>query len=224
MRGEAVTLEWPERGLALATMTRADAMNTLSLELLDEFGEVINVTRQERARALIITGSGRAFCCGAHLKYFEDPASPIGTTPEDIRDKYLWRIATFFDGLEELPFPTIAAINGFALGGGFEMALSCDFRIMSTAARVGLPEVRTRRHAWRRRRAEVAPLRRPRQIAGMDPAWQTSGRRRDRALRLGLCRRGAGVAARHRARLGASAESAQPQCHRAGQDIDLHRG
>jgi enoyl-CoA hydratase/carnithine racemase len=141
MRGKAVTLEWPERGIALATMTRADAMNTLSLELLDELGEVAAVTRQERARALIIIGSGRAFCCGAHLKYFENPASPIGTTPEDIRDKYLWRIATLFDGLEELPFPTIAAINGYALGGGFEMALSCDFRIMSASARVGLPEV-----------------------------------------------------------------------------------
>jgi len=141
MRGEAVMLEWPEHGVALATMTRANAMNTLSLELIDELGEVVASTRQVRARALIITGAGRAFCGGAHLKYFEDPASPIGTTPEDIRDKYLWRIASLFDGLEELPFPTIAAINGYALGGGFEMALSCDFRIMSKSARVGLPEV-----------------------------------------------------------------------------------
>ena len=57
MRGEAVTLEWPERGVALATMTRAEEMNTLSLELLDELGEVIALTRQERARALIIAGS-----------------------------------------------------------------------------------------------------------------------------------------------------------------------
>ena len=80
MQGEAVTLEWPERGIALATMTRADAMNTLSLELLDELGKVVSLTRHERARALIITGSDRAFCCGAHLKYFEDPASPIGTS------------------------------------------------------------------------------------------------------------------------------------------------
>jgi enoyl-CoA hydratase/carnithine racemase len=141
MRGEAVTLEWPERGIAVATMTRAQAMNTLSLELIDELGRIVALTRAQRARALIITGSGRAFSTGAHLKYFDDPASPIGTTPEDIRDKYLWRIATLFDSLEELPFPTIAAINGYALGGGFELALSCDFRIISTSARVGLPEV-----------------------------------------------------------------------------------
>lgn len=141
MTGTAVTLEWPDRGVAVATMIRADAMNTLSLELIGELEEVVNEVRAQRARALILTGSGRAFCCGAHLKYFTGGPSPIGTTPEDIRDRYLWRIATLFDSLEELPCPTIAAINGFALGGGFEMALSCDFRIMSKTARVGLPEV-----------------------------------------------------------------------------------
>ena len=141
IRGEAVRLDWPERGVALATMIRGDAMNTLSLELIEEMSQIVALTRQQRARALIITGSGRSFCCGAHLKYFSEPNSPIGTTREDIRDQYLWRIATLFDSFEELPFPTIAAINGFALGGGFEMALSCDFRIMSKSARVGLPEV-----------------------------------------------------------------------------------
>ena len=141
MQGKAVRLDWSERGIAVATMIRAKEMNTLSLALIEEMGEVVALTRQQRARALIITGSGRGFCCGAHLKYFTEPDSPIGKTQEDIRDKYLWRIATLFDSFEELPFPTIAAINGFALGGGFEMALSCDFRIMSTSARVGLPEV-----------------------------------------------------------------------------------
>ena len=141
MQGKAVRLDWSERGIAVATMIRAEEMNTLSLALIEEMGEVVALTRQQRARALIITGSGRGFCCGAHLKYFTEPNSPIGKTQEDIRDKYLWRIATLFDSFEELPFPTIAAINGFALGGGFEMALSCDFRIMSTSARVGLPEV-----------------------------------------------------------------------------------
>ena len=136
MQGKAVRLDWSERGVALATMIRGDAMNTLSLELIEEMSHIVALTRQLRARALIITGSGRAFCCGAHLEYFTEPNSPIGTTREDIRDKYLWRIATLFDSFEELPFPTIAAINGFALGGGFEMALSCDFRIMSKSAQV----------------------------------------------------------------------------------------
>lgn len=141
MKGEAVRLEWPDRGIAVATMIRADAMNTLSLELIGELERVVAEVRAQRARALILTGWGRAFCCGAHLKYFTSGDSPIGTAPEEIRDRYLWRIATLFDSFEELPCPTIAAINGFALGGGFEMALSCDFRIMSKDARVGLPEV-----------------------------------------------------------------------------------
>lgn len=141
MQGEAVRLDWPEPAVALATMTRDAAMNTLSLELIEELGEIVAITRRQRARALILTGSGRAFCCGAHLKYFQDENSPIGTTPQQIRDNYLWRIASLFDGFEELPCPTIAAINGYALGGGFEMALSCDFRIMSKSAKVGLPEV-----------------------------------------------------------------------------------
>ena len=57
MRGEAVTLEWPERGVALATMTRAEEMNTLSLELLDELGEVAGLTRQERARGWVTSSS-----------------------------------------------------------------------------------------------------------------------------------------------------------------------
>jgi enoyl-CoA hydratase/carnithine racemase len=141
MKGQAVTLEWPERGIAVATFTRPEAMNTLSLELIEELSAVVAATRAQRARALILTGSGRAFCCGAHLKYFTEPSPPIGTSPEDVRDRYLWRIASLYDSFEELPFPTIAAINGYALGGGFEMALSCDFRVMSTSARAGLPEV-----------------------------------------------------------------------------------
>jgi len=141
MKGQAVSLDWPESGIAVATMTRADAMNTLSLELIEELGTIVTLARERRARALILTGSGRAFCCGAHLKYFSDADSPIGVTAEEVRDRYLWRIATLFDSFEELPCPTIAAINGYALGGGFEMALSCDFRIMSKNARVGLPEV-----------------------------------------------------------------------------------
>jgi enoyl-CoA hydratase/carnithine racemase len=142
VKGETVRLEWPDRGIAVATMIRAEAMNTLSLELIAELENVVVEVRARRARALILTGSGRSFCCGAYLKYFTNGGdSPIGTAPEEIRDRYLWRIATLFDSFEELPCPTIAAINGFALGGGFEMALSCDFRIMSKDARIGRPEV-----------------------------------------------------------------------------------
>jgi enoyl-CoA hydratase len=141
-RGVAVTLEWIEDGVALATMTRGERMNTLTLELIDEMGCALDVAQQGRARAFIITGSGRAFSCGAHLPYFTDEASPIGGSPTQLCDNYLAKIALLHDRLEAMAFPTIAAINGFALGGGCEMALSCDFRVLAADAVIGMPEVK----------------------------------------------------------------------------------
>ena len=141
-RGKAVTLSWPSKSVALATLTRAKEMNTLSLDLLSELGRALDVAQAANARAFIITGSGRAFCCGAHLDYFTDPKSPIGTSQTDIRDNYLLKIALLYDRFEAMRFPVIAAINGFALGGGCEMAISADFRLMSKSARIGVPEVK----------------------------------------------------------------------------------
>jgi enoyl-CoA hydratase len=140
--GTAVTLEWPEAGIALARMTREREMNTLTLELIAELARALDIAERDKARAFIITGTGRAFCCGAHLTYFTDPDSLIGRAPLDIRDRYLKPIALLFDRFETMAFPVIAAINGFALGGGCEMAISADFRVMSLAARIGTPEVR----------------------------------------------------------------------------------
>jgi enoyl-CoA hydratase len=140
--GSALTLEWPEETIALATMTREREMNTLTLELIAEMGRALDTAERAGARAFIITGTGRAFCCGAHLKYFTDDDSPIGRTAFEVRDNYLKPVALLFDRLETMRFPVIAAINGFALGGGCEMSISADFRVMSTAARIGVPEVR----------------------------------------------------------------------------------
>src|SRR4051812_19871801 len=141
-KGKAVTLSWPSKGVALATLTRAKEMNTLSLDLLSELGRALDIAQDVEARAFIITGSGLAFCCGAHLDYFVDPKSPIGTSQTDIRDNYLLKIALLYDRFEAMRFPVIAAINGFALGGGCEMAISADFRLMSKTAKIGVPEVK----------------------------------------------------------------------------------
>jgi enoyl-CoA hydratase len=140
--GVAVTLTWPAEGVALATMTRAKAMNTLSLELIGELGRALDICTAEKARALVITGSGRAFCCGAHLDYFTDPHSPVGKSNFDLRDNYLAHIAGLYDRFETMAFPIIAAVNGFALGGGCEMAISADFRVMANTAKIGVPEVK----------------------------------------------------------------------------------
>ena len=141
MSNQALELTFPQPGVALVTLTRPDEMNTLSHEFLDEFEAALNQLDGQPPRALIVTGSGRAFCCGAHLKYFDADHAP----QEEgffFRDQYLNKIARLFDRLEELPFPVIAAINGYALGGGCELALSCDFRIMANDTRMGLPEVK----------------------------------------------------------------------------------
>jgi len=140
--GNAVTLSWPEPDIALATMIREREMNTLSLELLDELDAALTASVAGGARALIITGQGRAFCAGAHLRYFTSEDARIGSGSFALRDRYLQPIATLFDRIETLPIPVIAAINGFALGGGCEMSLACDFRLMADNTKIGVPEVR----------------------------------------------------------------------------------
>ncbi|MGD0187790.1 MAG: enoyl-CoA hydratase/isomerase family protein [Roseiarcus sp.] len=141
MSGNALQLTWPEEDVALVTFTRADSYNTLSMEMLSELEEALDIATNMRARAMILTGSGRAFCAGADLNLYGE-GGIMSMPPLDIRDKYLGRIALLCDRLEEVRFPVIAAINGFALGGGLEIALSCDFRIMSRDTKIGLPEVR----------------------------------------------------------------------------------
>jgi enoyl-CoA hydratase/carnithine racemase len=140
--GNALTLTWPQPDIALVTMIRERQMNTLSLELLDELDAALTAVVAAGARALIITGQGRAFCAGAHLRYFTQGDPRIGDGRFALRDRYLERIAVLFDRIETLPIPVIAAINGFALGGGCEMSLACDFRLMADHARIGVPEVR----------------------------------------------------------------------------------
>jgi enoyl-CoA hydratase/carnithine racemase len=140
--GKALTLTWPQPDIALVTMVREREMNTLSLELLDELDEALTASVAGGARVLIITGQGRAFCAGAHLRYFTETDPRIGASSFALRDRYLQKIATVFDRIETLPIPVIAAINGFALGGGCEMSLACDFRLMAEHTKIGVPEVR----------------------------------------------------------------------------------
>src|SRR4029077_13982507 len=76
------------------------------------------------------------------LYYFTHDDPRIGQGRFALRDRYLQHIAVLFDRIEALPIPVIAAINGFALGGGCEMSLACDFRLMSDLAKIGVPETR----------------------------------------------------------------------------------
>lgn len=140
--GQAVSMAWPQPDIALATMVREREMNTLSLELLGELDTALTAAVSGGARALIVTGQGRAFCAGAHLRYFTQRDPRIGTGGFALRDNYLQRIAELFDRIETLPIPVIAAINGFALGGGCELSLACDLRVIADNTKIGVPETR----------------------------------------------------------------------------------
>jgi enoyl-CoA hydratase len=143
MEFTAIEVDRPEPALLCVTMTREKEMNTLSLELVSEVGRVLAEAGADPAvRAVIVTGRGRAFCCGAELSYYTTNREAVGMGPIGARNNYLRHVIRLFTDIETFDKPVIAAINGFALGGGAELALACDFRIMSDTAKFGLPEVK----------------------------------------------------------------------------------
>jgi enoyl-CoA hydratase len=119
---------------AILTLNRPDALNALSPAILEALAIRIAEVADSNARALIVTGAGRAFAAGA------DIAAMRQMTPLEGGEFSALGHATFA-ALEELPIPTIAAVNGFALGGGCELALACDWIWAAEKARIGQPEV-----------------------------------------------------------------------------------
>jgi enoyl-CoA hydratase/3-hydroxyacyl-CoA dehydrogenase len=123
--------------LATITMSRPEAMNALNRKVLRELKEALARVRADRSvRAVILTGEGNAFVAGADIKEMQ----AVAAKPAAIRAFTRFGQGVVHD-LESLPQPVIAAINGFALGGGLELALACDIRIASSEARLGFPEV-----------------------------------------------------------------------------------
>jgi len=123
--------------VAWVTLNRPDARNALSREVNLKLAEIANeLDFAEEIRAIVITGTGdKAFCAGADLK--ERKGIPAGDSAP-----YINAIAGAINGWGELRKPTIAAMNGSAYGGGLELALACDFRILVEGAEVGLTETR----------------------------------------------------------------------------------
>ncbi|WNC12841.1 enoyl-CoA hydratase-related protein [Brevibacillus brevis] len=124
-----------EGAIGVLTLDRPEVFNCLNLETLVAMrGLIAEVGRDRDIRALIVTGAGdKAFCSGADLKERR-------AMPQQQVQIYIQTIRDTFTELEKLPKPVIAAINGLALGGGTELALSCDLRIMSDTAQMGLTE------------------------------------------------------------------------------------
>jgi len=114
-------------------------LNLVTRELLEELHaalETLAATAPAEVRAVVVTGTGeRAFSAGSHVGEFESQRGAAGRARHELESGTARQLA-------ELPMPTIAAIEGNALGGGLELALCCDLRIASERARLGLPEVR----------------------------------------------------------------------------------
>lgn len=131
------TIEYKQAGhVGTLTIQRPQALNALNAQVLQEltvFAKEISVDKN--VRVLIITGAGeKAFVAGADIKAMAD------MSPREARE-FSATAQAVFNAIESLPFAVIAAVNGFALGGGCELALSCDIIIASEKAKFGLPEV-----------------------------------------------------------------------------------
>lgn len=139
MAFKTLRLETSE-GIATLTLNRASQRNSLTTEVIDELRALVEQLRaDESVRAVIVTGAGRVFSSGADV----DMLTRIGEsyTPEETRTEIRkWRDT--FDSFEDLPQITIAAVNGLAFGGGVVLALACDFRLASTRAIFGFPEIK----------------------------------------------------------------------------------
>ena len=121
---------------ALITLNRPEALNALSFELIRELGRAFDEVAASDARALLITGAGtKAFCAGADIK--ELTGRPLAA-----RKRGTERGQATIAKLDHLPMPSVAIVNGYAFGGGLELALACTFRLATRNAKLGLPEIK----------------------------------------------------------------------------------
>ena len=126
----------PQGDIAILRINRPEALNAMNLDVISELSKMIDIiAADEGIKAVVMTGAGeRSFCAGADISYMVniDPmqAEKYATSAQDVINK-----------VDRLEKPVIAAVNGFALGGGCELAMACDIRIASSNAKIGQPEV-----------------------------------------------------------------------------------
>lgn len=135
---ETLRFEKQDNGVVVITFNRPNSLNAMTLAMMDAFADAVNkLSRDDSVRAVILTGAGTsAFCSGGDL--YELSQRP---TEQDARD-FITVMGDALLRLERLPVPVIAAINGYALGGGSEIAVACDMRIVDEKARMGFVQIR----------------------------------------------------------------------------------
>ncbi len=126
-----------EGAIATVQLNRPQKKNALNSELRREMEEALRVIERDTSlKVVIVTGGEEIFCAGADIGEIKE------ATTAEANYKHAREFQLLFDQIESLPQPVIAAVSGYALGGGCELALACDFRIASEGARFGLPEIK----------------------------------------------------------------------------------
>ena len=124
-----------EAGILLVTISRPKAMNALNTQFFNEMDELVaSVKNNPEVKVMVITGEGKAFVAGADIAEMVNKDQTEGEAFSRLGQNT-------FRSLEKLEIPVIAAVNGYALGGGMELTMACDFRIAGTKAKFGQPEV-----------------------------------------------------------------------------------
>ena len=136
MKYIVLDLQAKDEGIAIIKINRPDVLNALNKEAMSELSTAIDIVdTDDKVKVAIITGTGeRSFCAGADIRYV------INIDPIEA-EKYATFVHTLLNKIENLEKPVIAAVNGYALGGGCELVLACDIRIASSNAKIGQTEV-----------------------------------------------------------------------------------
>jgi len=125
-----------EGKIAIVKLSFPEKLNILSPQMLEELREAfVSLSKKENVRVIIVTGEGKAFAAGADIKKM------FSFTPYEAK-QFAEMGQSLFDYIEQMEKPVIAAINGYALGGGCELAMACDIRVAAKSAKIGQPEVR----------------------------------------------------------------------------------
>ncbi len=126
-----IIVENDSNGIAKIILNRPEASNALTGDMVTEIGRALADAEQDTSvRVVVLTGNGKSFCAGADLKYFGEAVSTLWQQEQ----WYRWANRTMMNPLSQLSKPVIAAVNGAALGGGYEIMLACDFAIAAEDA------------------------------------------------------------------------------------------